>query len=136
MNTPTEDLNRIEKTLLSQRKAPYYNWVRQLIILSSSGLTLLVALQKNYVPQNPMGLWLLQLCWCFLAISIVFGLLVLFGESQTLLGAVKYLRKKRQNQGDTETQKHISRQIGYTGNIVFSIAFYIAEFNEEVQHMS
>lgn len=89
----------IERDLVSKWEIPYFNWIRQIVTLSASGLTLLVALQKNYVPQNPTGLWLLQLCWCLLAISIVSGLLVLFGESQRNLDAANYLRKKRIEKG-------------------------------------
>ncbi len=79
---------------------PYYDWLRQLLGLSSGALTLLVALQRTYIPIHPLGLPLLQLCWGLLALTVLSTLTALYGESATLLGAANKLGRIYYQEGD------------------------------------
>jgi hypothetical protein len=86
--------------LSGQHVKPYYDWLRQILGLSSGALTLLVALQGNYIPQHPVGLPLLQLCWGLLALSILSALLALYGESAIPLEAANHLRRMVRDEGE------------------------------------
>jgi hypothetical protein len=86
---------------------PYYDWLRQILGLSSGALTLLVALQGNYIPQHPEGLPLLQLCWGLLALSILSALVALYGESAIPLDAANALQKIRREKGEMAAALHI-----------------------------
>jgi len=97
----------VVRRLSASHRKPYYDWLRQILGLSSGALTLLVALQGNYIPQHPRGLLLLQLCWGLLALSILSALLALYGESAIPLDAVNALQKIRREQGEMAAALHI-----------------------------
>lgn len=95
--TPEDVILRLSESHLR----PYYAWLRQILGLSSGALTLLVALQGSYIPQHPVGLPLLQWCWCLLALTILSVLVALYGESAIPLAAANELRKIWRDQGYT-----------------------------------
>lgn len=107
---------------------------RQLVALASGGLTLLVSLSKNYIPSNPDCLVLIQGCWIALAVSVVCGLLVLFGEAQSYRDAERHIARQRNEFGDTATTRNIAsgasgfheRRIFYYGRQVFIGSFLLA----------
>ena len=109
-------------------------WHRQLMVLASGGLTLLVSLQGSYVPSNPKALWLLQGCWLSLAICVASGVLVIFGEAQGYRDAQLRLAKHRKDHGDEATTRWIiatgghypERRIFYHGRQIFVGAFVLA----------
>lgn len=109
-------------------------WHRQLMLLASSGLTLLVSLQGSYVPKNPIGLWLLQVCWLGLGICIAAGVLVMFGEAQGHRDAQIRLAQHRHAHGDEATKHWIlatggsspERGIFYHGRQLFLGSFLLA----------
>ena len=86
---------------------PYYNWLRQILGLSSGALTLLVSLQGTYIPAHPLGLPLLQLCWGSLAASVVASLLALYGGSAIPLGAANHLRRLVASKGREFATKYM-----------------------------
>jgi hypothetical protein len=100
-------LDDIERRLIAEHFEPFHNWLRQLVSLSSAALTLLVGLQSHYIPQRPIALWLLRLCWGSLAIVVLAGVVSLRSEWQTPLDAAKALRKERDLLGDEETARRM-----------------------------
>ncbi len=96
-------LDDIEKNLVKEHWVGYYNLTRQLVVLSSGALTLTISLQKFYIPASPSSLWLLQFSWICWILSLLFGLLVLYGEVQIPLDHVNQLRKARDKDGDHKT---------------------------------
>jgi hypothetical protein len=68
----TRDAQELRRKALS-------DWLGRLVTLSSGALTLLVSLQNTYVPKNPQEIWLLAGCWIGLGISVLAGILALFG---------------------------------------------------------
>lgn len=73
------------RRLTDLHRAAYYAWIRQVVTLSSGSLTLLVGLQKHYLPSTPHNLWLLKSCWGGLTLSILLGVVALYGEAQSPL---------------------------------------------------
>jgi hypothetical protein len=84
--TPEQAENRIRTALDFQMKGheKYYEWVRQMLVISTGSLAILVGMQSNFVPENPKCLWMLQLCWILLALVIAAGAIVLHGEHDLL----------------------------------------------------
>lgn len=99
----------IERRLIGIHRSAYYSWIRQVVTLATGSLAALVALRNNYVPANAQALLLLKLCWAGLALSILLGVVALYGEAQIPLDAVKNLRNIRNQIGhDTAVQVLIS----------------------------
>lgn len=65
----------------------YYEWVRTCLTVSSGSLALLVALQDNFVPSEPIWSWSLRAAWVSFALTIVSALLVLRSEFTTHIQA-------------------------------------------------
>lgn len=105
-------LDDIERRLVLEYGEKRYNWHRQLVTLSSGGLTLLVSFQSNYVPEHPDFIIFLTLCWGALAISILSGILALVGAAQTPLDVAVTLSRHRENHGDSETARFLNETNG------------------------
>lgn len=105
-------LDDIERRLVLEYGEKRYNWHRQLVTLSSGGLTLLVSFQSNYVPEHPDFIIFLKLCWGALAISILSGVLALVGAAQTPLDLAVSLRRRRESYGDGETVRFLNETNG------------------------
>ena len=73
----------------------FYSWIRLIITLSSGALTLLVGLQKTYVPQNPEYILFLKASWIFLLLSICIGILASYGEPRSQQDLLKQLKSYR-----------------------------------------
>ena len=125
MLSHTKHLNNIEKILFQKWEKSYFAWVRHIVTLSASGLTLLIGLKNNYIPSAPQHLWLIQLCWCLLAVSIASGLLVLYGEGQTYLEAHNKIKKGRNDRGDEQTAVVSKLKPFYTMRPIFQIFSHI-----------
>ena len=69
-------------------------------------------LKNNYVSANPQALLLLKACWAGLALSILLGVVALFGEAQTPLDAVNNIRKDRKELGDEATARKLTKNSG------------------------
>jgi hypothetical protein len=120
-------LDDIERRHLFQYQEKRYEWHRQLVTLSSGGLTLLVSLQSSYVPELPSGLVLLQMCWSLLAISICSGILLLFGSAQSRLDAVNNLRGLHNNHGEKKAVQLVCETNGayFRERTVFRLAEHL-----------
>jgi hypothetical protein len=64
----------------NQKRQALLDWLARLVTLSSGGLTLLVSLQNTYIPRNPKAILLLCVCWSLLGVTVLAGLLALYGE--------------------------------------------------------
>jgi hypothetical protein len=69
----------------------FYSWVKTIITLSSGALTLLVGFQKNYVSEAAKYIYILKASWILLLLTIILGVIVLFGESETMYDAWRIL---------------------------------------------
>ena len=107
--------------MLEHRKA-YYPWIRQVVTLASTSLTALVALQKYYISDKPVGLLLLKLCWVALALSIVLGVVGLYSESHTPLRAANILIEHRRKYGDQAAAEYVAQEKGTAPKKIFLIA--------------
>src|SRR3972149_1703775 len=74
----------------------YFAWIRHILTISTGGLTLLVALQSQFVPAHPRWIILLQGTWVLLAASVLFALFGLAGMSAIYLQAGNMLLKSAQ----------------------------------------
>lgn len=123
MERRTVTLDDIDRRLTQEHREPYYQWIKHLVNLSSGALTLLVSLQNTYLPKHPQGIFLLKGCWISLAIAILFGLLTLYGESQSCLDAANDLRRKRRTLGDERAALLLSQEDGYMPRRIFRLSY-------------
>lgn len=125
MNHPKKEaLDSIERSHLVAYGTNVHEWHKTLLSLSSAALTILVALQKNYVPMEPKSIWLLQACWIFLALCIVVSLCLVWGKAQTRLEGANILRSKRSIDGDQAALEMLQKTNGiyFEERPIFSIA--------------
>lgn len=117
-------MDDLERSHLVAYGTGVHEWHKMLLSLASATLTILVALQKNYVPQIPKCMWLLQVCWGSLAFCIVVSLLLVWGKAQTRLDGANILRKKRISDGDQSASEMLKETNGlyFTERPIFSIA--------------
>ena len=94
MNNNTH-LDKLMTEINEKHITAFYSWIRLIITLSSGALTLLVGLQKSYVPQNPEHILLLKASWIFLLLSICIGILASYGEPRSQQDLLKQLKKYR-----------------------------------------
>lgn len=122
-----DTLDGIERSHLAAYGEQVHAWYRQLLALSSGGLTLLVALQEVYVPANPSAVWALQLCWISLGLCVMASLLLLWGRAQTRLDGANILRRTRLEHSDQAAIDLLRRTGGvyYTERRIFSVARYL-----------
>lgn len=95
-----KSLDGLERAHLVAYGKSVHEWYEKLLSLSSVALTILVALQRMYIPIRPQQLWLLQVCWASLALCICFSLLLFWGKAQTRLDGANILRAKRVSSTD------------------------------------
>ncbi|TAM47275.1 MAG: hypothetical protein EPN55_02990 [Gammaproteobacteria bacterium] len=121
-----EALDSVERSHLAAYGEHVHAWHRQLLSLSSAGLTLLVALQQTYIPENPRDTWALQLCWVSLALCVLFSLLLLWGRAQSRLDGANILRKKRMESSDQAAIEmlHVTGGVYFKERTIFSVARY------------
>lgn len=120
-------LDSIERSHLAAYGEHVHVWYRQLLSLSSAGLTLLVALQGTYVPATPIHVWALQICWASLALCILFSLLLLWGQAQTRLDGANILRTKRAQTSDQAAVEMLRATGGiyFVERSIFSVARHL-----------
>lgn len=82
------------KSILDAATTEYFAWLRQILAISSTALTLLIALRSQLVPENPTAIWLLQLSWVSLMATIAFALWGTAGHHALLLKAASIYRHK------------------------------------------
>lgn len=116
-----EELERRHYVAYSENLAA---WHKHVTTLSSGGLTLLVSFQTNYIPQNPIAISLVQVCWVSLAVCICCGLLVIYGQAQSRLDAANNLREIRYVQGEEAAVNLVKTTNGlhFVERTIFSIA--------------
>lgn len=84
-NNTTDPVQTEIRRLTELHRAAYYGWIRHVVTLASGSLTLLVGLQKHYIPVDAHRLYLLKYCWGGLTLSILLGIVALYGEAQSPL---------------------------------------------------
>ena len=73
------------KSVLDAATVEYFAWLRQILTLSSTSLTVLIALRSQLVPEHPQSIWLLQLTWIALMTTIASALWATAGHHKLLL---------------------------------------------------
>lgn len=116
-------IDDVIKRFTIEQTEKYYNWARHIVTMSGGALTLLVSLQNNYVPQKPAQIWLLQLCWTLLAVAILSGSIVLYGEQQNVFDARKKLILRRQEKGDMILAAELNAGWNYTPRKIFHFSY-------------
>lgn len=99
----TVTLDDIERRHILEHRKPYFDWIRQVVSLSTATLTALIALQGNYLPKNPQLPFLLAICWLALLLVILLGIFSLRSEYRTYLDALNEIRESRAKNGDQAT---------------------------------
>ena len=123
--TPDEIDLMASEALRLHRKL-YYSWIRQIVTLSFGSLTLLVLLQNTYIGPSPKLIWLLLTSWALFAVTVLSGLLTLYGESH---GHLEF----------ANVMKAIAAKIRHTGSDysfggsykirpIFDVAYHITIF--------
>ncbi len=74
-----DDFDTINQ-LTDEGTKEYFIWLRHILTLSLGSLTLLVALQNQFLPAAPQALFLLKLSWILFAASIILALFALAGN--------------------------------------------------------
>lgn len=59
----------------------YYDWVRQMLTMSTGSLTLLVSFRASLIGANPQWIPLIQTSWIAFALAASLAAVVLLGES-------------------------------------------------------
>ena len=95
MSNGRRSLERISE-LADEGYDLYYRWVSQLFVVSVGGVTLLISMQSNFVPADPIALWLLQFCWLLFAGAILAGALTLHGRHHIVLQVLKFRMRQHQ----------------------------------------
>lgn len=106
METFTHQLDDIEDQLLRRHVEDRDDGYRQLTQLAGVSLAMLVALQGQYVPADPEGLWLLQIAWIALGVCTCAGLQITFGSAQDHLTELNRLRQVRRKVRNDEAVVH------------------------------
>jgi len=83
-----DTLDELER-LITAGTTEYIAWLRGILTLSSGGLTLLVALQGQFVPESPRLIALLQFSWILLAVAVVLSLFGVAGFHKLYFSAVQ-----------------------------------------------
>jgi hypothetical protein len=111
----TEDKDRKTDSLKDQEEAlhqraydAHYKWLRHVVTLAAGALTLLVSFQNSYVHPGAHAIILLKICWGSLGISILFGILSLFGEAVKPHQAAVGLHRMRRTLGETGAARRIT----------------------------
>ena len=123
-------MDDLERSHLVAYGTGVHEWYKTLLSLASATLTILVALQKSYIPQIPKWMWLLQVCWGSLALCIVVSLLLVWGKAQTRLDGANILRAKRVSDGDRSAFEMLQKTNGlyFVERPIFSIARLLQTF--------
>ena len=66
--------------IIDEGTKEYFAWLRHILTLSAGSLTILVALQNQFLPAAPKVLFLLKLSWILFAVSIILALFALAGH--------------------------------------------------------
>ncbi len=109
MERKTVTIDDVIRRLSVEGNEKWYEWVRQMLTLSSSGLVLLVSLHENYVPDDPTFLWLLRTSWGALALTISFAAIILFGEHDAHFRAANRLLYTLHTQGQLAAAELVHR---------------------------
>ena len=102
-------LDDLERRGIAEHRKPYYDWLRQIVSLSTASLTALIALQGSYLPTHPKLPILLASCWLALLLAILLGIVALRSEYQTSLDSTNKIKKSRAKVGDSVTTNLVSR---------------------------
>jgi hypothetical protein len=115
----------IERRFSEDSRKSYYSWIRQVVTLSVGALTLFVAFRNSYISQNVKCLLLLKFTWGLLAVSILSGMYVLWGEVETPLDAINHLREMRKSYGDYQAAKNVNTNIPFIPKKRYKLALKI-----------
>ncbi len=97
-------MNESYQNLLNESDIAHYRWCRLVVTLAVGVLTLSVSLHGAYVVVGAAYMFLLKSAWLSLFLSILFGLLGLYGEIQTPLDILNSVQSDENPPNDTNEQ--------------------------------
>ena len=89
------DSTDVIENAMAEGTRAYFAWLRTILTLSSGSITLLVSLKGQFVPAEPLALWLLKSSWGLLAAAVVLSLLGIRGEHRLHLSAAREVERAR-----------------------------------------
>jgi len=113
------------KSVLDAATVEYFAWLRQILTLSSTSLTVLIALRSQLVPEHPQSIWLLQLTWIALMIAIASALWGTAGYHKVLMRLYVSHRRAEQIRDQTSEMIPVPRFYLRCGKIA-PFAFLVA----------
>jgi hypothetical protein len=123
--TPDE-IDLMASKALQLHRDSYYNWIRQIVTLSFGSLTLLVLLQNTYIGPSPKLIWLLLTSWALFAVTVLSGLLALYGESCGRLEIANVL--KSVSATIRRTKSDYSSGGVYKMRPIFAVSYHVTIF--------
>ena len=102
----------LARRLRAEGNESFLSWVRLVIALSGSSLSILLAFRNNYVPADPQYLLLLSCGYFAFIITILSGLLILHSESQTKIDSAASIEKVLEDHSEEVAAGRISKRGG------------------------
>lgn len=124
----------VARRMRSESNEALYSWVRLIITLSSTFLSVLIAFKSNYVPDNPNLIQLLLLSLIGFVTTIFSGIIILHSEVQTKFDSANHIDSVIENKGEQAAVDDINKRGGKTyvrtiyiwAHYIFHISFALA----------
>ncbi|AUM14698.1 hypothetical protein [Ketobacter alkanivorans] len=121
----------VARRLRTQSNEELKSWVRMIITISSTFLSVLIAFKENYVPDNPEFSFLLILGFIFFVVVIFSGVVILHTEVQTKFDSANEIDNVLDLYGEEAAVQHlkgsgskaIARPIYLYAHFAFHISF-------------
>jgi len=113
------------KSVLDAATNEYFAWLRQILTLSSTSLTVLIALRSQLVPEHPESIWLLQITWIALMIAIASSTWGTAGHHKLLLRGYESYRRAEETMDPRSERITVPRfylLCGKTAPVAFLVA--------------
>ncbi len=126
--------SHVARRLRLQSNEAFYSWVKIIITIATTFLSILIAFKGNYVPQDPQYLFLLSASFVCFLLTIFSGIVVLHTEIQTKLEAANRIDTIVFNEGEeaaakdmiSRGSKSIAKPVYHYMQYIFHIMFGLA----------
>ncbi len=114
MNTQVKEVRPIDvaRRLRIESNEAFYSWVRLIITLASTFLSVLIAFKSNYVPETPIYLPLLSCGLISFVVTIFSGVVVLHTEVQTKFDSANNIDEILKKSGEQAASENINSRDG------------------------
>lgn len=136
MNPKVKEIRPVDiaRRLRTESNEAFYSWVRLILTLSTTFLSVLIAFKSNYVPAEPIYLPLLSCGLISFVVTIFSGLVVLHSEVQTKFDSANSIDAILSEYGEQAASENISRRGGKAiarpiyiwSQITFHLSFALA----------